>query len=116
VEAVTDPDMGTLMQWPDLAVCSGGRTVDELAATGTPAVVLAQNDREHERIAALGERGVVAYLGDGRAVTAAKLRAAVDEFASDAERRRELAERAREFVDGAGTRRILDAVHEALLG
>jgi hypothetical protein len=36
--------------------------------------------------------------------------------AAPPERRRELAERAREFVDGAGTRRILDAVHQALLG
>ncbi|WP_276258169.1 cytidylyltransferase domain-containing protein [Haloglomus litoreum] len=116
VEAVGAPEMGPLMEWADLAVCSGGRTVYELAATGTPTLVLAQNDREHERMRALGERGVVEYLGDGRDVTAAELRGAVNTFANDAERRRELAECAREFVDGAGTRRILDAVHEALLG
>jgi len=116
VAAVTDPEMGAVMEWADFAVCSGGRTAYELAATGTPTLVLAQNDREHERMAALGERGVVGYLGDGRGMSAGALRTAVDDLAADRERRRELAERAREFVDGAGTRRILDAVHEALLG
>jgi spore coat polysaccharide biosynthesis predicted glycosyltransferase SpsG/CMP-N-acetylneuraminic acid synthetase len=116
VTAVTDPEMGAVMEWADFAVCSGGRTAYELAATGTPTLVLAQNDREHERMAALGERGVVSYLGDGRGMSAGGLRTAIDDLAADRERRRELAERAREFVDGAGTRRILDAVHEALLG
>jgi spore coat polysaccharide biosynthesis predicted glycosyltransferase SpsG/CMP-N-acetylneuraminic acid synthetase len=116
VAAVTDPEMGALMEWADLAVCSGGRTAYELAATGTPTLVLAQNDREHERMTALGERGVVDYLGDGREASVEAVRAAVADLAADPERRRDLAERAREFVDGAGTRRILDAVHEALLG
>lgn len=109
-------DMNTHMAWADLGVASGGRTAYELAATGTPTIVVAQNDREHERAQELDERGVVEYLGHQKSVSAATLRAAIDDLAGDERRLRALSQQGRTFVDGAGTRRILDLVYEVLLG
>jgi spore coat polysaccharide biosynthesis predicted glycosyltransferase SpsG/CMP-N-acetylneuraminic acid synthetase len=109
-------DMGAQMSWADLAVASGGRTVFELAATGTPTLVVTQNEREHERIQRLADRGLVEYLGHHKEVSAAELRAAIERLADDYDRRRQLSERGRDLVDGAGTRRILDLVHDVLLG
>jgi spore coat polysaccharide biosynthesis predicted glycosyltransferase SpsG/CMP-N-acetylneuraminic acid synthetase len=109
-------DMGAQMAWADLAVASGGRTAFELAATGTPAAVVAQNDREHERMTRFDERDVVAYLGHAADVTSEDIRDAIEELAADTERRRTLSERGQSLVDGDGTRRILDLVYELLIG
>ena len=109
-------DMSTHMAWADLGVASGGRTAYELAATGTPALVVAQNDREHERVRELGERGVIEYLGHQKSVSAETIRTEVDGLADDERRLRELSRRGRTFVDGAGTRRILNLFHDVLLG
>jgi spore coat polysaccharide biosynthesis predicted glycosyltransferase SpsG/CMP-N-acetylneuraminic acid synthetase len=114
LEAVED--MGTQMRWADLAVASGGRTAYELSAVGTPTLVVAQNDREHERMRALDAEGVIEYLGRPSVVSPADLAAAMDALAADTERRRRLSERSRAYVDGRGTRRILDLVHDLLLG
>jgi spore coat polysaccharide biosynthesis predicted glycosyltransferase SpsG len=103
------------MSWADLAVAAGGRTAYELGAVGTPTLVVAQNDREHERMRALGAEGVVEYLGRVATVTPADLAAAMDALAADPGRRRRLSERSREYVDGRGTRRILDLVHDLVL-
>jgi spore coat polysaccharide biosynthesis predicted glycosyltransferase SpsG/CMP-N-acetylneuraminic acid synthetase len=108
-------DMGARMSWADLAVAAGGRTAYELGAVGTPTLVVAQNDREHERMRALGAEGVVEYLGRVATATPADLAAAMDALAADPGRRRRLSERSREYVDGRGTRRILDLVHDLLL-
>jgi spore coat polysaccharide biosynthesis predicted glycosyltransferase SpsG/CMP-N-acetylneuraminic acid synthetase len=117
VEVLADvDDMGSRMGWADLAVASGGRTAYELAATGTPTLVIAQNRREHERMHDLGERGVVEYLGRAGSISKTEFRAAVDGLAANRGRRRRLSERGRAFVDGLGTRRILDLVHELLFG
>lgn len=109
-------EMGAHMAWADLAVASGGRTVFELAATGTPALVVAQNDREHDRMSQLADRGLVAYLGHESTVDAAEIRDAIDDLATDPERRRRLSDRGQTLVDGDGTRRILDLVSDILLG
>jgi spore coat polysaccharide biosynthesis predicted glycosyltransferase SpsG/CMP-N-acetylneuraminic acid synthetase len=117
VETLEDvDDLSRQMAWADLAVSSGGRTVFELAATGTPTLVVAQNDREHARMTDLDERGVVEHLGQAGTVSPERLRAAIDALAADRDRRRALSEHGRAFVDGRGTRRILDLVHDVLFG
>lgn len=116
IEFVEEPEMGDQARWADLAVSSGGRTAYELAATGTPTIVLAQNDREHRRMRALDAEGVVDYLGRGEAVSDAALVAAVERLRDDANARIRLSERGRAHVDGGGARRVLDLVHELLVG
>jgi spore coat polysaccharide biosynthesis predicted glycosyltransferase SpsG/CMP-N-acetylneuraminic acid synthetase len=112
----TVEDMAAMLSWADMAVAAGGRTVYELAATGTPAVVLAQNDREADRMRALDDAGVVRYLGRGDAVDEAVIGDAIVDLATDEASRRRLSDRATAFVDGHGTSRILDLVHDILVG
>jgi spore coat polysaccharide biosynthesis predicted glycosyltransferase SpsG/CMP-N-acetylneuraminic acid synthetase len=116
VEIRSDVEMGPQMAWADLAVSSGGRTVYELLATGTPTIAVAQNEREHERLQSLASAGAVVYLGQADAVGPTDISAAVERVAADRERRRRLVETSRDVVDGQGTRRILDLVERVLFG
>ena len=59
---------------------------------------------------------MVEYLGHGRDMDPDRLLGAVDALATDRERRERLAERGSDYVDGRGTRRILDVVFELLMG
>ena len=60
----------------DLVVCSGGMSVYEIAALGTPGVVLGQNAREDRRMREFARHGTVEYLGLGTEVDEAALLAA----------------------------------------
>ena len=109
-------DMASLMEWADLAVVSGGRTVYELAAMGTPAVVITQNEREHSRMSVLMEKDVIEYLGEGSAVTDREISEAIEALRTNAERRELLSTNGTTYVDGNGTQRVLDIVFESLFG
>jgi spore coat polysaccharide biosynthesis predicted glycosyltransferase SpsG/CMP-N-acetylneuraminic acid synthetase len=115
VERAVD-DMGAQMAWADIAVASGGRTAFELAATGTPAVIIAQNDREHQRMTRFEERGIIEYLGHAATVSPADIRDGIETLAADHARRQRLSDQGQSLVDGDGTRRILDLVHDMLIG
>lgn len=114
VQRVVD-DMGAQMAWADIAVASGGRTAFELAATGTPAVIVAQNDREHQRMTRFEGYGIVDYLGHASTVSPADIRDGIEALAADRERRQRLSERGQSLIDGDGTRRILDLVYDLLI-
>lgn len=109
-------NMGELMQWADVAISSGGRTVYELAATGTPAIVIAQNEGEVERMELLRRHGVIQFLGHGESVDFATLPAVLDDLAKDAERRSVLSSRGRELIDGQGLQRILETIERMFVG
>jgi spore coat polysaccharide biosynthesis predicted glycosyltransferase SpsG/CMP-N-acetylneuraminic acid synthetase len=109
-------DMGAQMAWADLAVAAGGRTVYELAATGTPTVAVAHNSREHERLRRLDREGVLVALGRSDGVDPARVADAVAALAADRDRRRRLSDRGRAYVDGDGADRILDVVYDVLVG
>lgn len=99
-----------LMQDADLVVCSGGMSVYEIAALGTPGVVLAQNAREDQRMRAFAQSGTVEYLGLGSELSEAALREAVSALLADTPRRRAMSERGRALVDGLGAARAAEVV------
>lgn len=107
-------DMSNLMRWADIAVCSGGRTVYELAATGTPAAVITQNGRESERIKTLADDGIVEFVGHGEQTDASEIVDVVMDLAADYEHRREMSKRGRELIDGNGIQRIIDIVNDVI--
>lgn len=102
--------LAELMLEADLMVGSGGMSVYEIAALGTPGVVLAQNEREDKRMREFARHGTVRYLGLGPDVAEADLFAAVDGLLKDAALRREMSARGRALVDGLGAARAADAV------
>jgi spore coat polysaccharide biosynthesis predicted glycosyltransferase SpsG len=101
-----------LMLEADLVVGSGGMSVYELAALGTPGIVLGQNAREEKRMREFARHGTVEYLGLGPEVEEPALFAAVQALLTDAGRRRTMSERGRALVDGLGAARTAEMVLE----
>jgi spore coat polysaccharide biosynthesis predicted glycosyltransferase SpsG len=105
-----DGHIADLMLEADLVVGSGGMSVYEIAALGTPGVVVAQNTREEARMRAFERHGTIRFLGLGTEVGEAELRAAVEALLADAAARRTMSERGRALVDGLGASRAAELV------
>ena len=101
-----------LMQEADVVICSGGMTVYEIAALGTPGIVLAQNAKEAERMERFASYGTVRYLGLGTETDEATLLGEVDALLGSAERRSEMSRLGPELVDGMGAERAAEVVLE----
>ena len=99
-----------LMLEADVVVGSGGMSVYEIAALGTPGIVLGQNLREDERMRAFTRHGTVEYLGLGTDVGEDRVASAVRSLLEDVERRREMSRRGRELVDGLGASRTAEVI------
>jgi spore coat polysaccharide biosynthesis predicted glycosyltransferase SpsG len=85
-------------------------TVYEIAALGTPGLVLAQNLREENRMQAFAHHGTVDYLGLGSDVAEATITRAVSDLLADLPRRRMMSEKGRTLVDGMGAARAAELV------
>jgi len=109
-------NMGDLMEWADIAISSGGRTVYELAATGTPSIVIAQNSGEIDRMKLLVQQGIIEFLGHGNNVDFHNIPSELEELANDVQRRSIMSNRGQQIVDGQGIQRILKIVEEILMG
>jgi spore coat polysaccharide biosynthesis predicted glycosyltransferase SpsG/CMP-N-acetylneuraminic acid synthetase len=103
-----------LMFDADVVVGSGGMSVYEIAALGTPGIVLAQNAKEDRRMREFSRHGTLEYLGLGTEVDEARLREAVVSLLQDAPRRREMSQRGRALVDGWGAVRAADLVLQSV--
>jgi spore coat polysaccharide biosynthesis predicted glycosyltransferase SpsG/CMP-N-acetylneuraminic acid synthetase len=101
-----------LMLEADVMVGSGGMSVYEIAALGTPGVILGQNAREDRRMQDFAAHGTVEYLGLGTEVDEARLAEAVSGLLADAGRRRAMSGRGRALVDGFGATRAAEVVLE----
>jgi len=109
-------NMPELMEWADIAICSGGRTAYELAATGTPTLVIAHNDREAERMRDLDTFGAVSFLGKGDELEAESITTELVALDKDFDRRVTMSNQAIEFIDKGGLQRILDLVYSMMIG
>lgn len=105
-----------MMQWADIAICSGGRTAYELAATGTPTIVVAHNNREAKRMQNLDLYGAVSFLGRADEIENDSIATELVALDKDFDRRATMSDRAIEFVDDGGLQRILDLVHDIIIG
>jgi spore coat polysaccharide biosynthesis predicted glycosyltransferase SpsG len=99
-----------LMLEADVVLCSGGMSVYEIAALGTPGIVLGQNMREDGRMRAFAAHGTIEYLGLGTEVDDAAIASAARALLADAPRRRRMSEKGRALVDGLGATRAAEAV------
>jgi CMP-N-acetylneuraminic acid synthetase/spore coat polysaccharide biosynthesis predicted glycosyltransferase SpsG len=102
-----------LMLEADVVVCSGGMSVYEIAALGTPGIVLGQNAREDRRMREFARHGTVEYLGLGIEVEDASLHARLASLLGDVGRRRAMSERGHALVDGLGAARAAGLVLES---
>ena len=103
-----DANMAVTMRWADVVITSQGRTVFEAAASSTPCISIAANEREARHVRLPG----VVYLGLGAMVTDDQIRQVVGSLLSDVELRKENAQAARQAVDGRGLDRLVRAIEE----
>jgi UDP-2,4-diacetamido-2,4,6-trideoxy-beta-L-altropyranose hydrolase len=94
-------DMRSVMLGFDLAISSGGQTLYELAATGTPAIALSTAENQRHNIAALSAAGAIVALDEKTPAAVARAITRV----SDMNVRREMSRRGRMLVDGRGAER-----------
>jgi UDP-2,4-diacetamido-2,4,6-trideoxy-beta-L-altropyranose hydrolase len=100
------------MRWADLAIATSGLTKYELAATGTPAVLISPDQKHaiaNEPFAALG---TAADLGWVERVTPSELASKVRSLLDDTQRRSAMARAGMRAVDGRGATRIAAALNE----
>jgi len=97
----------------DLVLCSGGMSVYEIAALGTPGVVLTQNAREDRRMREFSRFGTIEYLGLGVDVDEPAILEAVRRILSDRAKRQAMSEKGRALVDGYGAARAAEIVLES---
>ncbi len=107
-----DVQIADLMLDADLVLCSGGMSVYEIAALGTPGVVLAQNAREDRRMREFSRFGTIEYLGLGVDVDESAILGTVRRILTDPGRRRAMSAKGRSLVDGFGAARAAEIVLE----
>jgi spore coat polysaccharide biosynthesis predicted glycosyltransferase SpsG len=91
-------------------------SVYEIAALGTPGIVLAQNAREDRRMREFSRFGTIEYLGLGVDVGETTILDAVRRILNDPSKRREMSGRGRALVDGYGAARAAEIVLEQAQG
>ena len=112
-DLVKDPSMGALMNSHSVIVTSGGRTVFEAAACGTPAIVIAQNAREATHSHLSVEHGNV-FLGIAPFVTNEEILNAVNALDNNYGLQDEMAHRAAMSIDGKGLKRVVRIINEVM--
>lgn len=100
-----------LMLTADIAVSGGGVTLCELAATGTPTVVLQTADNQAGNVEGLERAGAALVVRDtGNAALGESLAAALGRLVSDRPLRASMGAQARRLVDGRGALRVAAAL------
>jgi len=104
-------NMRDLMLACDLAICSGGQTSLELAATGTPAVAIQAAENQTHNLMGLSRAGVLRLAGRSDDVDLEnRVKVELETLAHDAPRRAALSARGRALIDGCGADRVAQAI------
>lgn len=107
-------DLRAEMLWCDLAISTSGLTKYELAASGTPAILLSHDAAHARNNLAFAALGSAEDLGEAEKVSPAALAASITRLLGDAGARETMARRGRQTVDGKGAARIVDAIEDLM--
>lgn len=107
-------EMWKLMENCELAVSAAGSTMCELAVSGVPAVTFSFVENQRRIAMAFAQKQAAVSIGhyvpDEEEIFLEKAAAEVDKLCKNADKRIQLAGRAREMVDGRGAERIAGAI------
>jgi spore coat polysaccharide biosynthesis predicted glycosyltransferase SpsG len=107
------PDsLASHMRWCDLAVTTSGLTKYELAATGTPAVLISPDQMHAAANEPFSALGTAADLGTAEHVTPTDIASIMCALLSDSKHRSAMARAGMRAVDGRGAGRIAKALKE----
>ena len=93
----------------DIGLISGGYTIYELAATGTPSLALSHNKMEEERLKLFSDSGLTLNIGNGD-LSKNNLLSKIKEFMKKYKLRRKMSKKQQELVDGCGLDRIVKII------
>jgi len=107
-----DPaDMRSLMLAADLALCGGGQTTYELAASGTPAIAVRTAENQTVNLNGLLAAGSLIWAGNANdADLESKVTCELATLAGDAVRRAAMSRQGRMLVDGQGAARVTKSI------
>ena len=108
----TPTSLASHMHWCDVAVATSGLTKYELAAAGTPAILISPDDIHARANVPFTKLGTAADLGSIQRATPAKVASAVRDLLNNAERRAAMARAGQVAIDGHGASRIAKALRE----
>jgi UDP-2,4-diacetamido-2,4,6-trideoxy-beta-L-altropyranose hydrolase len=110
-------NMRDLMLSCDLAICGGGQTTLELAATGTPAVAIQLADNQALNLAGLNRAGTLFLAGRSADHDFAhRVTRGLAALIADPSRRTAMSMQGRALIDGRGAARVAQAVLAAAHG
>ena len=107
---VSDPS--PLMAWADIAIAAAGTTAWELAFMQTPALLLVAAPNQTDVADGIAEFAAGQSLGLAEELRRNDIAVALRQLIDDPARRRLMAERGKNLVDGGGPARVLAAMHE----
>lgn len=110
--SLANPHMAEEMHRADLIITSRGRTQYEAAASGTPTITIAANERETRHHGTPGQL----HLGLHASLTDSQIQEAVHRVVSSRALRDEMATTAKAQVDGRGVERLVWLVEGILRG
>lgn len=106
--------MTELMAAADLGISSGGLTAWEFACLGVPNVILSTADAQRQTGQLLDQKGYAKHLGHHEDTTSEDIVRVLDRLISKPSRRHEMGRRSWELVDGRGTDRVAEYLHDLL--
>lgn len=108
--------MSQIMKNSDIAISSGGSTLYELCACGTPTLAFILADNQKNIVEKLDRLGYVINIGWHTNLSSEQLTRSVKLLMHDFNMRKLLCEKGRKLVDANGTKRIVEVVEEVLGG
>ena len=103
------------MLWCDLCISASGLTKYELAATGTPAVHISQDQGRAAAGRAFSAMNTAIDLGHLDGISVKRLADTVKSILDDRDRRADMSARGRALIDGQGASRVATAIRFAYL-
>jgi spore coat polysaccharide biosynthesis predicted glycosyltransferase SpsG len=107
-------DMWNVMGESDLAISAGGNTLFELAATGTPAVVLCEELFEVETADRMMKSGTCENLGYSKQVDSERLRQTTQRMINDQDKRKKMGLAGKKLIDGHGPERVSEIIRNRI--
>ncbi len=108
------PDLCAMMLDCDIAIAAGGRTAYELAATGTPAILVPSHEREIAVTRAFAAAGAALETGPWDQGGEARFAGLFGRMVGDADLRETMRRNGLATVDGGGRDRVVGLLDDAL--
>lgn len=104
------PSLAPLLARNTLGVGAGGVSMWERMCAGIPSIVVSLAENQVPSTQGIASQGVIDYLGPDASVSSADLASALTALLRDPNRRKQMSDQGRAFVDGRGASRVAETL------